>query len=171
MEYMFKGKSPQLHPTVYVAPGVQLIGDIEAAENVSIWFNTVIRADNAKVTIGKGSNIQDGSILHVDPTFPLVIGEHVTVGHGVILHGCTVEDGALIGMGSTVLNGAVIGAGAIVGAGALVPEGMRVPPGTLAVGVPAKVIRELTPENIERAKRGAHSYVQKGGEYKDHQIG
>jgi carbonic anhydrase/acetyltransferase-like protein (isoleucine patch superfamily) len=129
-----------------------------------------LRGDNEKITIGKGSDIQDGTIVHVDPGYPINVGENVTVGHNVVLHGCTVEDGALIGMGATILNGAVIGKGTLIAAGALVPEGKIIEPGVLVAGVPAKVIRKLTPENIERAKKGTLNYVKNGAMYKKENI-
>ncbi|WNS78557.1 gamma carbonic anhydrase family protein [Domibacillus sp. DTU_2020_1001157_1_SI_ALB_TIR_016] len=170
MLYKFKGYHPNIHPSAYIAPGTQLIGNIELQEETSVWFNAVLRGDNEKITIGKGSNVQDGAVVHVDPGYPVNVGEHVTIGHNVVLHGCTVEDGALIGMGATILNGAVIGEGALIAAGALVPEGKVIEPGVLAAGVPAKVIRKLTPENIERAKEGALQYVKNGIRYKEKDI-
>ncbi|WP_286178755.1 gamma carbonic anhydrase family protein [Bacillus sp. B4EP4a] len=116
MIHKYKGHYPNVHPSAYIAPGAQLIGNIELKEDTSIWFNAVLRGDNEKITIGKGSNIQDGTIVHVDPGFPIKVGENVTVGHNVVLHGCTVEGGALIGMGATILNGAVIGEGSLIAA-------------------------------------------------------
>lgn len=165
MEYTLQGKSPQLHPSVYVAPGAHVIGNVVAEENASIWFNAVLRGDNEQIFIGKSSNIQDGTIIHVDPGHPINIGENVTVGHNCILHGCTIEDGALIGMGATVLNGAVIGKGALVAAGAVVGEGKKVEPGMLVAGVPAKPIKQLSDDNIARMQRGATHYAEKGKLY------
>lgn len=165
MKYSLNGKSPQLHPSVYTAPGAQLIGDIVLEEDVTVWFNAVLRGDNAQIKIGRGSNIQDGTIIHVDPDFPVTVGENATIGHNVILHGCEVKDGALIGMGATVLNGAVIGEGALIAAVALVPEGKVIEPRVLAAGVPARVIRKLSDEDISRIKKGAESYVNKGKIY------
>ncbi|MGM0875873.1 MAG: gamma carbonic anhydrase family protein [Bacillota bacterium] len=170
MLYKFKEHYPNVHSSTYIAPGAQLIGNVELKENTSIWFNAVLRGDNEKITIGKGSNIQDGVIVHVDPGYPIHVGENVTVGHNVVLHGCTIEDGALIGMGATILNGAVIGEGALIAAGALVPEGKIIEPGVLVVGVPAKVIRKLIPENIERGKEGALQYVKNSASYKEENI-
>jgi carbonic anhydrase/acetyltransferase-like protein (isoleucine patch superfamily) len=170
MLFKFKDYYPQVHSSTYIAPGVQLIGNVELKENTSVWFNAVLRGDSDKITIGKGSNIQDGSIVHVDPGYPIQVGEYVTVGHNVVLHGCTVKDGALIGMNATILNGAVIGEGALVAAGALVPEGKIIEPGVLVAGVPAKVIRKLTPEEIERAQEGAFRYVKNGALYKAENI-
>ncbi|KKI91485.1 anhydrase [Bacillus sp. SA1-12] len=170
MLYTFKGHSPVIHPSTYLAPGAQLIGNIELKENTSVWFNAVLRGDNEKITIGKGSNIQDGAVVHVDSGYPIHVGENITIGHNVVLHGCTVEDGALIGMGATILNGAIIGEGALVAAGALVPEGKIIEPGVLVAGVPAKVIRTLTSEDIERSKLGAFQYVINAGTYREENI-
>jgi carbonic anhydrase/acetyltransferase-like protein (isoleucine patch superfamily) len=151
----------------YVAPGAMLAGSIVLENNVSIWFNVVIRADNDKVHIGENTNIQDGSVLHCDPGFPLTIGRNATVGHKVMLHGCTVGDGALVGINSVVLNGAKIGAGALLGANSLVPEGKEIPPGVLAVGSPAKVVRDLTAEQIAGILKIADSYVARSRLFKE----
>jgi carbonic anhydrase/acetyltransferase-like protein (isoleucine patch superfamily) len=170
MLHEFNGKKPQLHSSVYVAPGAQVIGQIIADEDVTIWFNAVLRGDNEPIKIGKGSNIQDGSVIHVDEGFPVIIEENVTVGHNVILHGCTVKKGALIGMGATILNGAVIGEGALIAAGAVVGEGKVIEPGTLVAGVPAKPIKKLSEENIARMEDGAKHYVEKGQQYLEQNI-
>ncbi|MCM3714167.1 gamma carbonic anhydrase family protein [Alkalihalobacillus oceani] len=170
MLHKLKGHYPSVDPSTYIAPGAQLIGNIELQEDTTVWFNVVMRGDNEKITIGKGSNVQDGTVVHVDPGYPVNVGENVTIGHNVILHGCTVKDGALIGMGATILNGAVIGEGALVAAGALVTEGKVIEPGMLVAGVPAKAIRQLSPENIERAKHGAHHYVENGALYKKENV-
>ncbi|MCC6210223.1 MAG: gamma carbonic anhydrase family protein [Burkholderiales bacterium] len=143
----------------YLAPGAMVAGSVILENDVSIWFNVVIRADNEQVHIGEATNIQDGSVLHCDPGFPLTVGKRVTVGHKAMLHGCTVGDGALIGINAVVLNGARIGAGALVGANALVPEGKEIPPGVLAVGSPARVVRPLTPGQIAGILRISESYV------------
>lgn len=143
----------------YVAHDATLAGSIVLENEVSVWFGVVIRADNDLVRIGEGTNIQDGAVLHCDPGFPLTIGRRVTVGHKAMLHGCTVGDGALIGINSVVLNGAKIGAGSLVGANALVPEGKEIPPGVLVVGSPAKVVRELKPEERAGFLRMAEGYV------------
>jgi carbonic anhydrase/acetyltransferase-like protein (isoleucine patch superfamily) len=170
MEYSLMGKTPQIHSSVYVAPGSQIIGDVVMEEDSTVWFNAVLRGDNEQIRIGKGSNIQDGTIIHVDTDFPVTVGKHVTVGHNVVLHGCKVDDGALIGMGATVLNGAVIGKGALVAAGALVSEGKVIEPGTLVAGVPTKVIGTLSSEKIERIKSGAQHYIDKGKLYKQENV-
>lgn len=165
MNYSINGKTPQLHSSVYLAPGVQLIGDIVLEEDTTVWFNAVLRGDNEQIKIGKGSNIQDGTVVHVDPGFPVTVGENVTIGHNVILHGCTIEDGAMVGMGATILNGAVIGKGSLVAAGAVVGEGKVIDTGVLVAGVPAKVIKTLSEENIKRMQKGAFSYIEKGKLY------
>ncbi|MFC0274393.1 gamma carbonic anhydrase family protein [Metabacillus herbersteinensis] len=170
MLHEFNGIMPQLHSSVYVAPGAQLIGQIIADENATIWFNAVLRGDNETIKIGKGSNIQDGSVIHVDEGFPVIIEENVTVGHNVILHGCTVKKGALIGMGATVLNGAIIGEGALVAAGAVVGEGKVVEPWTLVAGVPAKPIKKLSEDNVARMEDGAKHYVKKGQQFSQQNI-
>ena len=170
MLHTFNGIDPKLHSSVYVAPGAHLVGDVVLEEDVSIWFNAVLRGDYEQIKVGKRSNIQDGTIIHADPDFPTNVGEDVTVGHNVILHGCTVKDGALIGMGATVLNGAIIGEGALIAAGCLVPEGKVIKPGVLVAGVPAKVIRTLTDEERKRLKFGADGYVNKSRQYIEEKI-
>lgn len=146
--YDLDGIAPHLSEDgdVWVAPGAALIGNVVLETGASVWFNAVLRGDNERITVGRGSNVQDNCTLHTDPGFPLTIGANVTVGHKAILHGCTVGDGALIGMGATVLNGATIGAGSLIGAGALITEGKNIPPGSLVMGAPGKVVRELDAE-------------------------
>ena len=152
----------------YFAPGANVAGAVILEDKVSVWFNAVIRADNDLVHIGPESNIQDGAVLHCDPGFPLTIGRRVTVGHKVMLHGCTIGDGALIGINSVILNGAKIGAGALIGANSLVPEGKEIPPGVLAVGSPAKVVRELTPAHLAGMQAAADSYVERARLFRAH---
>jgi carbonic anhydrase/acetyltransferase-like protein (isoleucine patch superfamily) len=146
----------------WVAPGAHVIGDVRLGEDVSVWFGAIVRGDNEPIRIGARSNIQDLSVLHSDPGSPLTIGEGVTIGHKVVLHGCTIGDNSLIGLGASVLNRARIGANSLVGAGALVTEGKVFPDGVLIVGAPARVARELTPEQIEGVKRSAEHYVANG---------
>ena len=150
---------------VFIAPDATVIGSVEIHENVSIWFNVVIRADQDQITIGENSNIQDGSVLHVDPGFPLSIGENVTVGHKVMLHGCTIGDNSLIGINAVVLNGAKIGKNCLIGANTLIPENMVVPDGSLVVGSPGKVKRELDASQIQMLFLSASHYVQNGQRY------
>ena len=143
----------------WVAPDAHVISEVILHEDVSIWFGAVLRGDNEPITIGARSNIQEGAMLHADPGFACTVGEEVTVGHHAILHGCTVGDGALIGMGATVLNGARIGPGCLVGANALVTEGKEFPPNTLILGSPAKAARTLDPETAARLRKSAEHYV------------
>lgn len=166
MSYIpFQGVTPQVSEDVFVAEGVQIIGDVSIADRVSIWFNTVIRGDVNRVAIGECTNIQDNCTLHVADPNPCLIGKCVTVGHGTILHGCTVLDNCLIGMGAIILNGAVIGENSIVGAGALVTENKVIPPNSLVVGAPAKVIRTLTSVEIEAIRKSAHEYHNLSRQY------
>lgn len=157
---------PQIADSSWVADSAEVIGRVTLGEDVSVWFNAVLRGDSDTLTIGAGSNIQDGSVLHADAGFPLVLGERVTVGHQVMLHGCSVGDESLIGIGAVVLNGARIGRNCIVGAGALVTEGKSFPDGSLIVGAPAKVVRELTPEQMAGLKASAAHYVNNGRRYR-----
>jgi len=145
----------------FVAPGAAVIGSVELGDNVSIWFNAVLRADNDKISIGDGSNIQDGSVLHVDPGHPLAIGKRVTVGHKAMLHGCTIGDGSLIGMNAVVLNDAVIGKNCLIGANTLVTEGTVVPDGSLVLGSPGKVIKQLDDKAFAMMDSAAQSYIDK----------
>lgn len=167
--YPYEGITPRIDPTAFIAEGAVLTGDISVAKDVSIWFNTVIRGDVAPTIIEEGVNIQDNSTLHQSAPLPLHLKKGVTVGHQCLLHSCTVEEDALVGMGSIVLDGAVIGEGAFLGAGSLVPPGKVIPPNTLALGRPAKVVRELTEDDREEMKRIRESYVEKGKIYKRHQ--
>jgi carbonic anhydrase/acetyltransferase-like protein (isoleucine patch superfamily) len=145
----------------YIAHDATLAGSIVLENDVSIWFGVVIRADNDQVTIGEATNVQDGSVLHVDPGFPMVLGRNVTIGHKAMLHGCTVGDGTLIGINSVILNGARIGAGTLVGANSLVSEGKDIPPGVLVLGSPAKVVRDLTAEEKARVMEISHGYAKR----------
>ncbi len=158
--------SPSVHQSAWVADNAQVIGTVDLAEDSSIWFGVVIRGDRALISVGKGSNIQDNSVLHTDPGLPLNIGENVTVGHQVMLHGCTIGDGSLIGIQSVILNGAKIGKNCLVGAGSLVTEGKEFPDGSMILGRPAKVVKQLSPEQIEGLKKGAQHYVSNARRYK-----
>lgn len=156
----FEGKVPRPGARVFVAPGAYVTGDVELGDDVSFWFHTVARGDVNWIRIGARTNIQDGSVLHVShETHPLLIGAGVVVGHHAVLHGCTVEDGALIGIGARVLDGAVVEAGAQIGAGAVVAPGHRIPAGHLALGIPARVVRPLTAEETRRIAETADRYV------------
>lgn len=153
------GKEPTVAAEAFTAPTSVVIGDVVMAAGSSVWYQAVLRADGGRIVLGAESNIQDNCTVHVDPGFPVTIGERVSVGHNAVLHGCTVEDDVLIGMGATVLNGARIGTGSLVAAQSLVPQGMQVPPGSLVAGVPAKVKRSLTDEEREGIKLNAAVYV------------
>jgi carbonic anhydrase/acetyltransferase-like protein (isoleucine patch superfamily) len=159
--------NPTIPPTAWIAPTATVRGNVTLGEEVSVWFSAVIRGDEDEVRVGDGSNIQDGAVLHVSSGFPCIIGKQVTVGHGAIVHGCTVEDGALIGMRATVLDGAVIGAGAMVGAGAVVPPGMIVPPNTLVLGIPAKIMGELNDRQRAMTIIAAQHYIERKEEYRN----
>lgn len=158
--YELDGVVPQVAPSCWIADSAQVIGQVVLGEEASVWFGTVVRGDTESITIGAGSNIQDASVLHADFGKPLVIGKHVTVGHQVMLHGCTIGDESLIGIGAVVLNGARIGKNCLVGAGALVTEGKEFPDGSMILGSPAKVVRQLTPEQIEGLRQSARHYVE-----------
>lgn len=151
----------QIHPTAFVAQGAIIVGDVTLGEKTSVWFNAVLRGDTTPITIGARSNIQEGCILHADPGFPAIIGQGVTVGHGAIVHGARVGDNALIGMRATLLNGVEVGENCIVGAAALLTEDKVFPPGSLILGVPAEVVRPLTPEEIEHNRTAAAEYVKR----------
>jgi carbonic anhydrase/acetyltransferase-like protein (isoleucine patch superfamily) len=165
--HAFKGIHPALHEYVFVADGVRIIGDVNVEQDSSIWYNAVLRGDLAPIRIGQRTNIQDGTIGHVNVNQPLLIGDDVSVGHGAIVHGCTIGRGALIGMGAIILNGATIGEYALIAAGSIVTENKIIPPYTLSMGSPARVVRELTEADLNRMKVTAHSYVQKGNEYRN----
>lgn len=151
--------SPRVPDSAWVADSAQVMGDVELGEDVSVWFGAVLRGDTDRICIGAGSNIQDGSVLHADAGMPLTLGRRVTVGHMVMLHGCSIGDDSLIGIGAVVLNGARIGRGCIVGAGALVTEGKEFPDGSMILGSPAKVVRTLTPEQQQGLVRSAEHYI------------
>lgn len=143
----------------FIAPNSTMVGDITAGPDIGIWYGAVVRADKDRIVIGTRSNIQDNCVVHTSAGHPVIIGEDVSVGHGAILHGCTIEDRVLVGMGAIVLNGAVIGAESIIGAGALVSEGKQIPPRSLILGVPGKVVRQITDEEVTKTLHNASSYV------------
>jgi carbonic anhydrase/acetyltransferase-like protein (isoleucine patch superfamily) len=150
----------------WIAPSAVVIGKVKLEVNASVWWNAVLRGDNELITIGENSNVQDGCVLHTDPGFPLTIGKDVTVGHLVMLHGCTIGDGSLIGIGSVILNGARIGRNCLIGAKALIGEGKEIPDNSVVLGAPGKVVKEVTPEQAERAARGTAKYVNNWRRYK-----
>ncbi|HEY4071713.1 MAG TPA: gamma carbonic anhydrase family protein [Herbaspirillum sp.] len=159
--YQFEQHTPVVDASAYVADSADVIGQVRIEANASVWFNATVRGDNDQITIGANSNVQDGAMLHADPGYPLTLGSNVTVGHQAMLHGCTVEEGALIGIQAVVLNGAVIGKNCLVGAGALVTEGKRFPDNSLILGSPAKVVRTLSPEDIAKMQATVDGYVAK----------
>lgn len=167
MRYSLDGQSPVIGESGFVAPGARVIGRVRLGERTSIWFNAVIRGDNALIDIGDGSNVQDNAVLHVDPGYPMTIGANVTVGHKAMLHGCTIGDGSLIGMNAVVLNGAVIGRNCLIGANALVTEGTVIPDGSLFLGSPGMVVKVLGEEAIATMHAGTHSYVEKIEHYRE----
>ena len=154
----FGTHTPVLSPSARMAPSAVLVGQVEVAEQANIWYGAVLRGDNAPICVGAGTNIQENAVLHCDAGAPLHVGRDVTVGHGAILHSCTVEDTCLIGMGAILLNGCVIGAGSLVAAGALVTQNTQIPPGSLVVGSPARVLRPLAPEAFKELEDSAAEY-------------
>jgi carbonic anhydrase/acetyltransferase-like protein (isoleucine patch superfamily) len=161
----YEGIRPRLASDVFVAEGAKIVGDVTIGEKSTVWFNAVLRGDLAPIVIGKHCNIQDGVIGHVNTNQPLILGDGVSIGHAAIIHGCSIGNGTLIGMGAIVLNGAEIGEYALVGAGALVTENQVIPPRTLCLGSPARVVRELTDQDLLRMNNTADSYVSKGKQY------
>ncbi|MBQ9837525.1 MAG: gamma carbonic anhydrase family protein [Oscillospiraceae bacterium] len=161
-------KTPQIHPSTFVAPNATVLGNVMIGKESGIFFGAVIRSESSPITIGDRTNIQDNCILHIDEEFPLVVGNDCTIGHGAILHGCTIGDNTLVGMGAIVLNGAVIGRDCIIGAGALIPQGVAIPDGSLVVGAPGKVRREVTEEEKASSLDTARRYMAEAEEYKAH---
>jgi carbonic anhydrase/acetyltransferase-like protein (isoleucine patch superfamily) len=164
--YQFGDLAPEIDASAYIADSANIIGKVRIEANASIWFDVTIRGDNELITISENSNVQEGSILHTDPGYPMVIGKNVTVGHQAMLHGCTVGDGSLIGIQAVVLNGAKIGKNCLVGAGALVTEGKEFPDNSLIIGSPAKVVRTLSEADIAGLQRNANIYVKRGQAFK-----
>ncbi|WP_285115277.1 gamma carbonic anhydrase family protein [Leifsonia sp. fls2-241-R2A-40a] len=160
-------RSPKVADDAWVAPGATVVGDVTLHPGASVWYGAVVRADNAPIVIGPDSNLQDNVSAHVDPAFPLTVGARVSVGHNAVLHGCTIEDDVLIGMSATVMNGARIGTGSLVAAGAVVTQGADIPPRSLVAGVPAKVRRELTDEELRSIAENAAVYLDKTAQHRD----
>ncbi|MGP4081958.1 gamma carbonic anhydrase family protein [Pseudalkalibacillus sp. R45] len=167
MLYPYNGQSPQVDESVFIAPGVHIIGDVTIGKNSSVWFNTVVRGDEAPIRIGDRCNVQDNCTLHLYEEFPLILEDEVSIGHNVILHGCTIRKGALVGMGATILDSAEIGESAFIGANTLVPPGKKIPPRTMVMGSPGKVIRELTDKDLELIQLTIDTYEQKAKEFKE----
>ncbi|WP_420124704.1 gamma carbonic anhydrase family protein [Nakamurella sp.] len=154
------GHTPAVADTAWVAPTAAVIGDVTIGERTGVFYSAVVRGDTTTITIGEGSNLQDGVVLHADPDFPCTVGSGVSIGHAAVVHGCTIEDDCLIGMGAVVLNGAVVGRGSMVAAGAVVLEGAQIPPGSLVAGVPGKVRRELTTQEQAGVRENARHYTE-----------
>ena len=161
------GRTPQISDEAWVAPGATIVGEVTLEPGASVWYGAVVRADNAPIVIGRDSNLQDNVSAHVDPAFPLTVGARVSVGHNAVLHGCTIEDDVLIGMSATVMNGARVGAGSLVAAGAVVTQGAVIPPRSLVAGVPAKVRRELTDDELQSIAENAAGYLDKMAQHRD----
>lgn len=161
-------KQPRLAPGVWIAESAEVIGDVRLARNVSVWFHAVLRGDNEPITIGEGTNIQDGAILHNDTGIPLTVGAFVTIGHMVMLHGCTIGDGSLIGINAVILNRAVIGKECLIGANTLISEGKVIPDRSLVVGSPGRIIRTLTDEEVAGLYHNAHHYLEAAERYRHH---
>ena len=159
-----------VHPEAWIAPGAVVVGEVSLGARASVWYGCVLRGDLEPIEVGEESNVQDGTVVHVDGGFPTRIGRRVTIGHRCVVHGCTVEDGALVGMGAVLLSGSRIGAGALVAAGAVVLEGFEVPPGTVAAGVPARLRGPVPPALQERVAQSADSYVASAREYRSGRI-
>jgi carbonic anhydrase/acetyltransferase-like protein (isoleucine patch superfamily) len=158
--------APEIDASSFVADSATLVGKVSLHANTSVWFGATLRGDNERITIGENSNVQEGAVMHTDMGYPLNVGKNVTIGHQAMLHGCTIGDGALIGIQAVILNGAKIGAGCLVGAGALVTEGKEFPDNSLIIGSPAKAVRTLTAEDTARLLASADSYVQRGQLFK-----
>ncbi|HEY8026905.1 MAG TPA: gamma carbonic anhydrase family protein [Burkholderiaceae bacterium] len=165
--YQLGDHSPTIDPSAYIADSANIIGKADVKANASVWFDVTIRGDNELITVGVGSNVQEGCILHTDPGYPLTIGANVTVGHQAMLHGCTIAEGSLIGIQAVVLNGAKIGKNCLVGAGALITEGKEFPDNSLIIGSPAKAVRTLTDEDVARMHGNTRNYVARGKFFKD----
>jgi carbonic anhydrase/acetyltransferase-like protein (isoleucine patch superfamily) len=164
--YALSNQSPSLHPSVWIAPGAHVIGDVQLDEACSIWFGAVVRGDNAAIRIGPRSQVQDGAVLHTDPGFALTLGAGVSIGHQAVVHGCRVGDHSLIGIQAVVLNGAQIGAECLIGAGTLIPEGRVIAPRSLVLGTPGRVVRPLTDDELARLRSTAETYVQRAAAFR-----
>ena len=164
--YQLGEHAPEIDASSFVADSATLVGKVSLHANTSVWFGATLRGDNERITIGENSNVQEGAVMHTDMGYPLTVGKNVTIGHQAMLHGCTIGDGALIGIQAVILNGAKIGAGCLVGAGALVTEGKEFPENSLIIGSPAKAVRTLTAEDTARLLASAASYVQRGQLFK-----
>ena len=158
-------QKPTIDPSVFIAPGAVILGDVTIEKNCSIWYNSTIRCIEAPILIGEGSNVQDNAVIHVSHNQPVTIGSYVTIGHGAIIHGCTIEDSTLIGMGAIILNGAKIGKNCIIAAGALIPQNKVIPDNSLVMGSPGKIIRQVTEEEILKNRQNAEEYIHQAAIY------
>jgi len=156
----YLARDPQIPDTAYVASDARLVGDVRIGAYASVWHACVLRGDINYIEIGEGSNVQDGSIVHLADDYPVIVGKHVTIGHAAIVHACAIEDECLVGMGATIMDGALVGTRSIIGAGALVTQGKKIPPGSLVMGSPARVVRPLSKEEQSRIKSWADKYVE-----------
>ncbi|MFT0212454.1 gamma carbonic anhydrase family protein [Pseudomonas sp. F1_0610] len=166
MKYRLANRSVEAHPDSWIAPSADVIGSVRLDAGASVWFGAVLRGDNELIHIGENANVQDGTVIHTDIGYPLILGKGVTIGHNVVLHGCTVGDYSLIGINAVILNGAKIGKYCLIGANSLVPEGKEIPDGSLVMGSPGKVVRQLTPEQMKGLEASAAHYVQNAQRYK-----
>ncbi|MBN2422414.1 gamma carbonic anhydrase family protein [Candidatus Woesearchaeota archaeon] len=162
----FKSRNPEIHESCYIADSAQIIGNVKIGSNSSVWPNAVLRGDMNSIGIGKNTNIQDNTTVHIGPKNSVKIGNNITIGHNCIIHGCIIEDNCLIGMGSVIMNGSVIEKNSIIGAGAVVTEGKNIPENSLVLGIPGKVIRKLTKKDIERINLNCKEYLELAEEYK-----
>lgn len=167
MQYEIDGNTPSIPDSCFVAPNASVIGDIRLAENCSVWPFASLRADSDTIAVGRGTNIQDNTVLHTAEGYPTDVGRNVTIGHNAIVHACTVDDECLIGMGSTILTDAEIGKHCIIAAGAVVPEGKKIPPKSVVMGVPGTVVRDVTEDDVERIRNNAQIYVDKAEQYRE----
>ncbi len=165
--YQLEEHRPRIAESAWVAESAQVIGKVDLADGVNIWYGAVLRGDNDSITLGPGCNVQDGAILHTDKGFPLTLAADVSIGHQAMVHGCTVGEGTLIGIQAVILNGAKIGAGCLVGAGAVVTEGKEFPPGSLILGAPAKVVKDMPPEQIAKLRQIATHYVAQAARHRN----
>ncbi|MBX5496024.1 MAG: gamma carbonic anhydrase family protein [Bryobacteraceae bacterium] len=164
----YRGIYPRVAASAYIDRSAQVIGDVIIGERSSVWCNTTLRGDVNTITIGDDSNVQDNAVMHGElDLWPVVVGDRVTIGHSAVIHGCVIEDDCLIGIGAIILNGARIGRGSVIAAGALVPEGMEIPPNSMVMGVPAKVRREVSPEERERFQKNAQNYIKYREAYRE----
>jgi carbonic anhydrase/acetyltransferase-like protein (isoleucine patch superfamily) len=164
--YAYRGKSPRVHPTAFVAPTAVLIGDVEVKDGASIWFGTVLRGDMARIEIGARTSVQDNSVIHTEPDQPTIVGEDVTVGHMALIHSSVIERNVLVGQAAVLVGGNQVGSGAVIGAGAVLPQGMQVPGRSLVLGIPARVVRETRPGDDRWTVQAAEHYAELGAWYR-----